>query len=106
MTALKVGDICVGQNLLYDTKGNGMLCEVIGGEEYFMCYPIGGGLPYEELCYEVKWADGAVTAQTRHELRKIDPPSAADAASRQAMLDCIERAQKAAQPQAELVGVA
>lgn len=84
MSALKVGDICVLQKLVHQTEFNGMKV-IIESAPYKGFYVI--DIPGFE-----QWKSAH-----RRNLRKIDPPADDDAASRQDMLDCIERAQQPAE---------
>lgn len=83
MSALKVGDICVLQKLVQQTEFNGMKV-IIESAPHKGFYVI--DIPGFE-----HWKSAH-----RRNLRKIDPP-ADDAASRQAMLKCIERSQQSAE---------
>lgn len=60
MAKFKVGDICIGQNFIFDTECNGMECEIIGGYELREGLWSGNLFPEKCYCYEVVWADGYI----------------------------------------------
>lgn len=69
----KVGDICVGQNLIYCPEINGMECTIVEGLE-MRKWVLDNGEKGESLTYVVIWSDGERTAQAPHELRRKQPP--------------------------------
>lgn len=101
MSGFKVGDIA---KLICDPRAtpdvellayDGKECAVIGS---FGKYPTwSAGEPDFTIGYVVRFPDGAELVVQSHELRKRHPPSTDDAVSRQAMLDCIERAKRGAE---------
>lgn len=93
MNNLKVGDICVWQNCPGEWSYlNGIETEIIGdlrtGFYFFSSEP---GPPAYLTSTPNPVAPGYLLGEP-HELRKKRPPESDDAAARQAMLDCIERA--------------
>jgi hypothetical protein len=71
----KVGEVVIGQNFVFSTHRNGMEAEIIGGlseregwDEVTLEY-------YASTCYEVLWADGRITIQEPHYLRRRKPPT-------------------------------
>ena len=94
--ALKVGDIAIGQNFIVNIERNGMECEIIGGLEMRLAHCVNTGEITECMRYKVRWADGLIWNQKPPYLRKKHPPSQPSASARQAMLDCIRKAQQPA----------
>lgn len=69
----KIGEIVVGQNFTVTTKYNGMEAEIIGGLEFRRARTSHGKLERGSM-YRVQWADGKITSQFPHELRRKKPP--------------------------------
>lgn len=93
MDEIKVGDICEGQNFESERQCNGMECVVVGGLEMRDWWHEDGTEGCDPM-YEVEWADGVASVVEPQHLRKRRPPSTDEAAARQAMLDCIQRAKQ------------
>lgn len=74
MTTFKVGDIAVGQNFNIDVHRNGMVCTVVGPLEFREAANNHDGKVTTGLRYRVQWADGVVTVQEPHFLRRQAPP--------------------------------
>lgn len=97
MSAFKIGEILIGQNLIFETQCNGMECEIIGGLslrrwENRATKEIG-----MSPLYLVRWADGIISAQAPHELRRRKPPPS-DSHERTYMQKWRDMAGKAPQP--------
>lgn len=73
----KLKDICIGQHLHPKSKYNGAECEIIGGLEMRGFLRVHTGEYDEAVCYKVQWADGYVTSQYPHQLRR-KPPKQSD----------------------------
>lgn len=74
MRALRIGDICVGQNFINDAEYNGEECTVIDFRPVNAVVPKTGEVRYG-FFYIVKWCNGEVSAQERHTLRLKDQPT-------------------------------
>lgn len=94
MSAFKVGEVAIGQNFVNNTKYNGMECTVVSALDLVTTRHHITGEVTTAYRYGVKWADGWLTYQESHYLRKRRPPASDESAHRQAMLDCIERAKR------------
>jgi hypothetical protein len=72
----KVGDVCVGQNFIYDTCRNAMECTIVAGLEMRACFHavVGANRRY---CYLVEWEDGVVATVGPMNLRRKEPPKPA-----------------------------
>lgn len=82
----KVGDICIGQNHIFDLEYNGMECEII---EAFGLHDWHDPDTYEtgkEFGYIVLWADGVEAISNSCYIRKKQPPQSAKAIMRAAIL--------------------
>ena len=97
MSALKVGDICVGRNHVVDLEFNGRQCSIIRGFDWYLVINSSIGPNCQEQGFIVAWDDGVETFAARHQLRKIDPPATDTGEIRQATLDVIERARRGAE---------
>lgn len=76
----KVGDICIGQNMVWTTHYNGMDCEIVGPLELRRIVDLSkDGQLIDELCYHVRWADGEETAVPPEKLRRKPPKPDTDA---------------------------
>lgn len=73
MSALKVGDICIGQHFVVDVHRNGMECVIVGGLEFTVCTDTRGYIVPGDS-YLVEWSDGVVVEVGPHNLRKKRPP--------------------------------
>lgn len=72
----KVGEIVVGQNITSQPEYNGMEAEIIGGLEPRRCHRNATGeVLGTVMTYAVRWANGLVTAQEPHKLRRRKPPT-------------------------------
>ena len=95
MSAFMVGEIVVGRNFVRQTQRNGAECEIIGPLQLRRL--VYADAPSESvMAYRVRWANGDIESQPPIRLRKRRPPSTDESESRQAMLDCIERAKRGA----------
>jgi hypothetical protein len=79
MSAFKVGDLCVGQNLVNEIEYNGVDCVIIEGLHFSAFHSEISGVRGNAWGYMVRWADGDETFQQPHELRLKRPPSKDDA---------------------------
>jgi hypothetical protein len=77
MSKLKVGDIAITQNMVFEPQWNGHEVEIIGGLEMRAWIGTSGTLG-EGMAYLVRWPDGAETAQGPNELRLKRPPRPID----------------------------
>lgn len=69
----EVGEIAIGQALVYTTQFNGAECRVVGPLEIRKGkHPIAGAVPM--LCYEVTWETGENLLVSPKNLRKKHPP--------------------------------
>lgn len=93
MSGLKIGDVCIGQNHILDLHLNGMECVVTEPLEFVTAFNSLGEI-VRDRAYGVRWADGTDAYAAPQYLRKRRPPSTDESESRQAMLDCIERARR------------
>lgn len=73
MSNFKVGEICIGQNMIYTTQYNGMECTVTGEltVRAYKCRDT--GVRMHGVGYRVRWADGKVTFTKHHNLRRKPP---------------------------------
>ncbi len=93
MSKFKVGEVCIFQNAKYCPEFNGVEVTVLAVELTRMDLLTG---VWHQGVYEIEspaHSGGAFNAH-EHQLRKKRPPESDDATSHQAMLDCIERAQR------------
>lgn len=75
MAKFKVGDVCLGQNLVVDPDYNGKECTVLGfGVVNPICTVTGRELGIMAL-YKVEWFDATITYQDANELRLKKPPN-------------------------------
>lgn len=92
MDTFKVGEVAVGQNFVVHPEYNGMeviVTRVIDGE-LEMC----DGEIFVGVYYRTEWANGHKDYHPSRYLRKKRPPESDEAAARQAMLDCIQKAKQ------------
>ncbi len=99
MNEFKVGDVAIGCNMKINVDRNGMECVIIEPLEWRTGID-GIGRVETHMQYFVTWADGKSSNVAHRYLRKKRPPSSDEAAHRQAMLDCIERAKRPVEVQA------
>lgn len=93
MSILKVGDICIGQNLVNRPSYNGVECEIIGGLELRnISYHSEEPNKFKRVGYAVKWQDGSISSQTIHHLRRKSlPGSTADERVYQSLIERLTR---------------
>lgn len=72
--AFKVGEVCVGQNFIYDLAYNGTECVIIGEFRERMSIYDSGDITVSP-CYKVEWADGTITDVDHRNLRRKQPPT-------------------------------
>jgi len=73
MPKFKVGDVCIGQNLIRDLHHNGMECMVTHPFGLYECSDERIRGVFE--CYLVKWADGTWGGAYESKLRLKRPPA-------------------------------
>lgn len=93
MSAFKIGEVAILTGLINSAERNGEECVIIGGLEWRTSINEKTGQRMLRQSYMVELRDGSCDIAPRN-LRKRRPPSTDESESRQAMLDCIERAKR------------
>ena len=71
----EVGEIAIGRNLVYDPACNGMECLILSPLiSRTLCEWRSAQYVGLKLCYKVRWANGEISHQQPHELRKRPQP--------------------------------
>ena len=76
---MKVGTICIGQNIHSTNRYNGMECEIIGPLERRRGRDLTTGRYSYALRYKVRWSNHEIHVTEPYKLRPKHPPSGEDA---------------------------
>ncbi|MCY0910867.1 hypothetical protein [Massilia antarctica] len=91
MLTFKLGEVAIIRNAKLRPHLNGLECTINKPLGTYRVTHLDGEL---HTGYGVQAADGVDYFLFPHQLRKKRPPATDDAAARQAMLECIERAKR------------